>query len=239
MDGGARHPPADHRARPVAEGADPAERQRPHAGFSAERQPFRGISQVRRLWRAMVKTVWSGKTFYTCGSYKRYGASVCSKHYIAHDVLAQVVLNDLNRLIAGVENLRQLAQQSAAKRPRSGADQPQKLEAALQRIQRRRRSAYEDYQDALISKEDYLRCRADYDAQERALQTQLDKLRDSAPDDPLALPWVKELLASGRLTELDRPTVASAIREIRVYEGNRVEIDYLFPEDYRVLLEGR
>ena len=109
----------------------------------------------------------------------------------------------------------------------------------MQRVQRRRRSAYEDYQDALISKEDFLRCRADYDAQERALQAQLDKLHDSAPDDPLALPWVKELLASGRLTELDRPTVAAAIREIRVYEGNRIEIDYLLPEDYRALLEGR
>ena len=77
------------------------------------------------------------------------------------------------------------------------------------------------------------------DVQERALQAQLDKLRGMAQDDPLSLPWVKELLASGRLTELDRPTVAAAIREIRVYEGNRVEIDYLLPEGYRALLEGR
>ena len=186
----------------------------------------------------MVKTTWGGKTFYTCGSYKRYGASVCSKHYIAHDALTKVILDDLNQLIAGVENLRQLAQQGAAKRPHSGADQPQKLEAALQRIQHRRQSAYEDYQDALISKEDFLRYRADYDAQEQALQAQLDKLRGAAQDDPLSLLWVKELLGSGQLAELDRPTVAAAIREIRVYEGNRVEIDYLFPEDYRTLLEG-
>ena len=107
---------------------------------------------------------------------------------IAHDVVAKVVLDDLNRLMAAVENLRQLAQQGAA--------------------------------------------------QEQALQAQLDKLRSSAQDDPLALPWVKELLTLGHLTELDRPTVAAAIREIRVYEGNRVEIDYLFPEDYRALLEG-
>ena len=113
-----------------------------------------------------------------------------------------------------------------------------KLERALQRIQRRRQSAYEDYQDALISKGDYLRYRADYDAQEQALQAQLDKLRDSVQDEPLSLPWVKELLASGQLAELDRPTVAAAIREIRVYEGNRIEIDYLLPEGCRALLEG-
>lgn len=115
-------------------------------------------------------------------------------------MLAKVILDDLNQLIADVENLRQLAQQGTAKRPRSGADQTQKLEAALQRIQRRRQSAYEDYQDALISKEDYLRYRADYDAQEQALRAQLDKLRNATQDDPLALPWVKELLALGHLT---------------------------------------
>lgn len=51
----------------------------------------------------MVKTTWGGKIFYACGSYKRYGASVCSKHYIAHDVVAKVVLDDLNRLMAAVE----------------------------------------------------------------------------------------------------------------------------------------
>ena len=72
---------------------------------------------------------------------------------------------------------------------------------------------------------------------QQALQAQLDKLRGTAQDDPLCLPWVKELLASGQLAELDRPTVAAAIREIRVYEGNRMEIDYLLPESYRALLE--
>ena len=73
---------------------------------------------------------------------------------------------------------------------------------------------------------------------QQALQAQLDKLHSTAQDDPLSLPWVKELLALWHLTELDRPTVAAAIREIRVYEGNHIEIDYLFPESYRALLEG-
>ena len=206
--------------------------------FHQNVSPFAGFLKCGDCGRAMVKTTWGGKIFYTCGSYKRYGASVCSKHYIAHDVVAKVVLDDLNRLMAAVENLRQLAQQGVAQRPSSNGDPPQKLEAALQRIQRRRQSAYEDYQDALISKEDFLRYRADYDAQEQALQVQLDKLRGSVQDDPLSLPWVKELLASGQLAELDRPTVAAAIREIRVYEGNHMEIDYLLPEGCRALLEG-
>ena len=79
---------------------------------------------------------------------------------------------------------------------------------------------------------------AEQEEQIAQLQAQLDKLRGTVQDDPLSLPWVKELLASGQLAELDRPTVAAAIREIRVYEGNRMEIDYLLPEGCRALLEG-
>ena len=199
--------------------------------FQQNVSPFAGFLKCGDCGRAMVKTTWGGKTFYTCGSYKRYDASTCSKHYIAHDVLAKAILDDLNQLIAGVENLRQLAQQGTAKRPHSGTDQPQKLEAALQRIQRRRQSAYEDYQDALISKEDYLRYHADYDAQEQAL-------RGAAQDGSAGFAMGEGTVGAGAFDELDRPTVAAAIREIRVYEGNCMEIDYLFPEDYRALLEG-
>ena len=75
--------------------------------FQQNVSPFAGFLKCGDCGRAMVKTTRSGKTFYTCGSYKRYGASVCSKHYIAHDAVAKVVLDDSNRLLAAVENLRQ------------------------------------------------------------------------------------------------------------------------------------
>ena len=63
--------------------------------FQQNVSPFAGFLKCGDCGRAMVKTTWGGKIFYTCGSYKRYGASVCSKHYIAHDVVAKVVLDDI------------------------------------------------------------------------------------------------------------------------------------------------
>ena len=38
------------------------------------------------------------------------------------------------------------------------------------------------------------------------------------------------LLQEGRLTALDRATVAETIAQIRIYEAGRIEIDYLFAE---------
>ena len=49
----------------------------------------------------------------------------------------------------------------------------------------------------------------------------------------MAFVSVKEMLAAAADGDL-----AAAIREIRVYEGNRIEIDYLLPESCRALLEG-
>ena len=206
--------------------------------FNQNVSPFAGFLKCGDCGRAMVKTTWGDKVFYTCGSYKRYGSSVCSKHYISQDTLTQVVLADVNRLIASVEDLQNLARQGAAHAPRSTANQSDKLEAALARVQQRRKQAYEDYQDSLLSREDFLRYRNDYDAQEQSLQAQLDKLRAPTRDDPLQQPWVQNLLRLGRLTELDRATVAALIRQIRIFEDGHMEIDYLLPESCRPLLEG-
>ena len=206
--------------------------------FSQNISPFAGFLKCGDCGRAMVKAARGGRIFYTCGSYKRYGAGVCSKHSISQDTLTQVVLADLNRLIASAEDLQSLVRQGASHVPRNTAGQTDKLESALSRVQQRRKRAYEDYQDRLLSREDFLRCRADYDAQEQSLQSQLDNLRAPVPDAPLQQPWVQDLLRLGRLTEVDRPTVAALIRQIRIFEDDHIEIDYLLPESCRPLLEG-
>jgi len=60
----------------------------------------------------------------------------------------------------------------------------------------------------------------------------LDETVD-APDRP----WAEKLVRSGQLTELDRATLAETVREIRVFEGGRIEITYLFSKELRTLLE--
>jgi hypothetical protein len=49
---------------------------------------------------------------------------------------------------------------------------------------------------------------------------------------------VERLLALGRLERLDRATVAQVLKEVRIYEGNRLEIDYLFSQELSGVLEG-
>lgn len=208
--------------------------------FTQNVSPFAGFLKCGDCGRSMAKTTLRGRTFYTCGSYKRYGETVCSRHYVTREALEKIVLDDLNRIIASVEDLQALAKQGLQDAPRgtSVKGEKEKLDGALARVRRLRQSAYEDYRDALISREDFLRYRDDYAAQEKKLEAQLAALEDShSRSGAPARPWVDSLLTHGRMTQLDRQTIAETIREIRVFEGGKIEITYLFSDGLAALLE--
>ena len=204
--------------------------------FEQNVSPFAGFLRCGDCGRAMSKTNHPGGVYYCCGSYKRYGPSVCTRHGIAHRDLEQLVLDDLNKIIASVEDLHALAQeaQEGAKLPDRRAEQ-ERVRGSLNRAQRLRKEAYEDYKDGLISKEDYLHYKKDYQEQEDRLSIQLEHLQDQEERQEES-PWVNELLELGKLTELDRATVAETIKEILVYEDH-VEITYNFSDDLGLLCE--
>jgi len=208
--------------------------------FSENVSPFAGFLKCGDCGRAMAKTSYGGRIFYTCGSFKRYGGSVCSRHYITQETFEQIVLSDLNRIIASIENLRELAEkeQSALLKMNGHKAETQRTDAALARVRRLKKGAYEDYREGLLSKDDYLRYRADYEAQEEKLTAQLLARSESAKQEDLpARTWIDALLHCSCLTTLDRPTLAETVKEIRVFEDGSLEIRYLFSEELRALLE--
>lgn len=205
--------------------------------FTARVSLFAGFLKCGDCGRAMVRTQRKGSTYYTCGSYKRYGPTACTRHEIAGAALEAVVLRDLNRIVAGVKDLRRLAErgQREALKTDTARRERERLSAALDRVRKLGQGAYEDYRERLLSKEEYLRYRQDYTVQEETLARQMERL-DEAEDAP-DRPWVEELVQLGRLTELDRATLAETVREIRVFEGGQIEIVYLFSKELRTLLE--
>ena len=185
----------------------------------------------------MCKTHSAGGAYYCCGSYKRYGASVCSRHGISEKVLTQVVLDDLNQVIAAIQDLKELADEAKPEiKSRDLTAERDKLTMALERVRRLKQSSYEDYKDGLINREDFLRYKDDYQRQEQQLSAQLELL-DEPQEDTLEQPWVDSLLRHGKLTELDRATVAETIKEIRIFEDDRIEITYNFEDDLGILKE--
>lgn len=202
--------------------------------FERNVSPFAGFLRCGDCGRAMSKTNHSGGVYYCCGSYKRYGPGVCTRHGISHADLERLVLDDLNKIIASVEDLHTLAQEARAEsQPMDHRAERARLQMNIERVRRLRKGAYEDYKDGLISKEDYLGYKEDYQTQENRLKAQLERLlaQEEKQEDS---PWIDQLLKLGRLTQLDRTTVAETIKEILVYEDH-VEITYNFSDDLGAL----
>lgn len=202
--------------------------------FEAHVNPFAGYLKCGDCGRSMAKTVRAGKTFFTCGSYKRYGAAACTKHYISANTLEKIILDDLNHMLSGIKNLKQLvmqAEREAIKKVYTEGEN-ERLRAALERVQRMKQGVYEDYREKVISKADFMRYRQDYEAQEQVLQTQLKRLDESAAlQKSSGVSWGQVLTERGSLLALDRLIVAETVEQIRVFEGSTIEVTYLFSEN--------
>ena len=205
--------------------------------FEQNQSPFAGFLRCGDCGRAMVKTRTAGEIYYSCGSYKRYGPTVCTRHSISHAVLEGIVLSDLNRVVSAVQDLQALAGEAEKQSPSGRTGQWKRLEGGLERLCRLKKSAYEDYRDGLIRREDFLRYQADYERQERELSAQLQQLEESQRDDLLLHPWVQSLLQHGKLTSLDRITVAETIKQIQIFEDGNIEITYAFSNKCGLLPE--
>ena len=204
--------------------------------FARNVSPFAGFLRCGDCGRAMSKVTRNGGAFYCCGSYKRYGSSICTRHEIAHRDLEQLLLGDLNRLLSAAGDLRLLAAEALPKaKPRGTDDGQRALQTSLDRLHRLRQAVYEDYREGLLSREDYLLYRADYERQTAGLSAQLAHLEAAEKAPPHAPGWLESLVARGSLLELDRATMAEAVEQILVFEHGRIEVTYTFSDDLGIL----
>lgn len=197
---------------------------------------FAGFLRCGDCGRAMSKTKHADGVYYCCGSYKRYGPTVCSRHGIAQRDLEAILLEDLNKMIASVSDLKKLAQETVPKTwKKKQKDECTYLQTALDRLYRLKKSAYEDYKEGILSKEDFLQYKKDYEGQVNQISAQLEQITEPEMDSKGNQPWIEALLNEGKVKDLDRITVAELVEEIKVFEQGEVEVRYTFSDDLGIL----
>ena len=192
---------------------------------------FAGFLRCGDCGRAMCKTSGRGGITYCCGSYKRYGAGICSPHTIAQQTLERAVLEEVNQLLAGCGELNQLAEEVIREqtRQRDVTEERKSLRHRIAERERRKKQCYEDYCDGILSREDFLTYQKEYEGEIAGLQGQLNRLADNAQRETVP-PKLRTLIKERQLTTLDRGIVQAVLSEIVVYQDRQVEIRYAFAE---------
>ena len=160
-------------------------------------------------------------------------------------VLEQIVLEDLKTLVQNVGDLRELVSAqhlSASKMKRVADTEISKIRSELERVKRLKQSVYEDYKEELITKEEFLSYREDYQKKEELYSKQIEALEekknDSITDDVFDTPWLKRLLELKDIEKLDREIVVEMISEIKVYENRKIKITYNFSNELEHLFSS-
>ena len=132
--------------------------------FEHNRGLFSGFLHCGDCGRSVCKKRSNGRVSYSCGSYQRYGPRVCTPHYIAESTLEAIVLEDLNRIIRSVTELKEIAERNQPSNPASTNKEAEvkRLEASIARLRRLKQRCYEDYCEDLLSKDDFMQYKAEY-----------------------------------------------------------------------------
>lgn len=204
---------------------------------------FAGFLKCGDCSRALAKKNYSAKNGkktikYYCGTYMRSGRNYCTPHAISHTVIEGIILDDLKTIIQSIADVRKIIedQEKEVFSSRYQDEEGKKTsEIELQRVRGLKKAVYEDYRGGLVSKEDYLSYRQDYERKEELLKRQLEIL-ERQEDQSLGFfdtPWVKRLLEAGEIEKLDRDIVVEMVHEIKVFENHRIKITYNFTDEGR------
>ena len=207
---------------------------------SKEANIFAGKMKCGDCGRSMCKTVWKGKEkdniYFTCGTYKRYGVNQCSAHTVKMELLEQIILDDFNRIVKSINNLKEIVNECTKDVKRNQGNLLSRIEeikTRIEKIKTDKLSSYQDYKDRIISKEDYIKyaeiceknlCKEYY--RKQLLEEKLKK--QNLENKEYVNPWIYRLLNTGQIDKLDRDMVVGMVDTIYIYEDKKIKIIYNF-----------
>lgn len=191
---------------------------------------FAGYIFCGNCGRAMTKITYKHKSVttvsYICGTYKRYGENICKRNGVKLDLLEKLVLEKLNEQIQKAGEIRY----NHDEENETFSIDIKKYEISLEKIRRLKKGLYEDYRYGILTKEEYLRYKSDYENEEFLLIGQMENAQDTLNNEQKEVnEWIETLLNCKNITKLDRETIAKILDRIVVTEkNNQLEIEIVF-----------
>ena len=211
-------------------------------GLNKNMHMFAGFLRCGDCERAMVKIKRSSGIYFNCGSYNRYGKKFCSIHSITEKELEEIVLNDLNTIIQSVKNIQKIIEEEEQKNRNAyikNSGDVSEYQNEIERIHRKKERSYSDYADDIISRDEYLRYKAQCEKRISMLQIKIDTINQVVNEQKnFVNPWVERLLELKKIEKLDREMVVEMLSMIYVYENHTVKIIYNFSDELDVLLHN-
>ena len=193
----------------------------------------------RAMHRKTISQPYGDYHYYICSTFKKQHSGACTKHTIRSDRLEAAVLETLRRQIelavdmdAVLASIR--ADGAARAVSQRLTDERRRLLAEREKTERLKLDLYPDWKAGDLSREEYHRLKARFDAQLARLDAQLaavqTRIDDAERGAQAADPFLAQLIRHRNLTSLTREVVTELIDRIDVREGGGIVIHFRFAD---------
>ena len=201
---------------------------------------FAGMLYCAGCGEPMVrKTVPSGKkryVYYVCSGNKR-DKQKCSSHMISEkkliDSVTKLVKSYIDRIV-GISRAIELVNRAPENKPKAKkqGERIEALKAEAEACNIKKRNLYEDYKDGILTKEEYLMIRDQYEGELNELQTTIVRLQDEREESMNyqsgRQEWLDGIIKFKGMTKLERNIAASLIRRIEVEDAGKIRVTWRF-----------
>lgn len=197
-----------------------------------------------QMIRRTVRYKGTGKTYYICSTKNR--GEGCSRHSIEENVLKELVGTAVRRYANDF-----LAQQKLFELAREKETNMEAVAGCQRELARLKKEQdkyyglcaglYEDLARNVVTKEEFERLHREFQRKAEGLsraqeqqQGLIKKMLQNGVDSAGRLAKFRDSL---KLDEIDRHTLTSLVKRIDVYEDRRIEIEFYFKDEYRIMQE--
>ncbi len=190
---------------------------------------FSGILKCKDCGRGMTKINSRGVTYLACGSYKRLGSSICSRHNIRMSELYDIVLDAINEHIQKLCNIEAAITNTSVFKKRN-SDMEKRIEAlqdSVENLKTKKKSMYSDYQDKLLTREEYIEYSSMYAKDIQFMSNEIARLNEeiaTSPKQEVEKEWFQNLIRYKKISSLSREALMSFIDVIYVSEPSPKKI---------------
>ena len=210
--------------------------------------PFMGLLFCadcgEQMIRRTVKYKGSCRVYYICSTKNR--GEGCSRHSMEENVLKDLVGTAVRRYANDFLDQEKLFEQAREKETNMEAVAGCQKELARLKEEQDKyyglcAGLYEDLAQNVVSKEEFERLHRGFQRRleevSKAQEQQQELIKKMLLNGVAGVGRLAKFRDSLRLDEIDRHTLTSLVKRIHVYEDKRIEIEFYFQDEYRIMQE--
>ncbi|MCL2300146.1 MAG: recombinase family protein [Firmicutes bacterium] len=205
---------------------------------------FGGFLKCRDCGKAMRRKPSQNNVYYVCRTYNEKGR--CTRHSIREDELTSAVLAAVQAQVSLLESLREIIDQinlspTANTQSQRIAKLLKEKSRELEKVKQLSDGLYVDWKSGDITREDYQRMKARFEAQKEQLGTAIvnleeeQRLMGQGVDSGCEI--FEAFLKYKNVRQIDRTMLIELIDTVHVHEGREFTIDFLFTDELERILE--